>query len=428
MLNKTKITISAGAFALALLGACSDSNSTAGATIDPDTVATNSSNSTSTNSSNNISTIDIHFTTEPTSVQSAKNVKLSIFGDENGASGECFADGKTYAAKIQVRSGDKLEILTSLEIEEYPDKCDNLYKEFKYECDSKSGNFTEISKDSEDGSFNILCKYKGDDSETFKSVFDGFSEQVSEACSGLTEDAESSFGKFEIPSSASEGGDIVPAPEDSTNPIDIPPEDIDKYTQYPSDMGEGGVEVPSTGIFVGTLDQYTAQFTDDSTELSFDSHVLAYNGSISENCGVISRYDSEPNPIVKKIDEDEINNCFPETFEAAKTANYKFDEKCNYYVVTKSDGAQPSGHVITNISNDGIEITSVYSGGACMRSQMFIQVIFLIEDCDELVSETSATTIKTFSSSTWACEEGSYSPAKEAKAYGEWFTANIQIQ
>lgn len=413
MLNKTKITISAGAFALALLGACSDDKSVAGATVDPDVLAEKDGESA------------INFLSKPTSTIDLKNGSLSVYDSENGASGQCVADGKSYAARTQVRKRGGLEVLSSLEVENYGDGCDSLFRDFKNRCESKNGDFKAIAENCKIGKFSVWCAYNGEKSDSFNSVLDEFSNKVGETCASLTASAESSYGEYQTPSSASKGGDVVPASNSSTDPVDIPPEDIDKYTVYPGDMGEGGVDVPSTGKFVGTLDQYTAQFTDDPAELSFDSHVLAYNGQVPAKCRTLDSGidDSDVKSSIVKIGKEQIADCFPMTADAMELSDGV--ESCDYYIIASPDGSQPTGHAITKVSKDEIEITSIHTGGMCMLSQAYFDIIFLIEDCDNLISESTKTTSKKFTSETWACEEGSYSPAKEAKAYGEWFRADL---
>lgn len=409
MFNKTKITISVGAFALALLGACSDDKSVAGATVDPDVLAEK-----------------INFSLNPSSTIALKNGSITVYDEENGASGLCATEGMSYASKIQVREGENLDVVTSLEYKGESDVCEELYKEFKDECESKKGDFKEKENDCKRGDFYIWCQSTGNESDSVKSVLDGFIAKMSDDCAELTEGAESLYGEYTTPSSTSkDDGDVVPASNSSTDPVDIPPEDIDKYTQYPSDMGDSGVDVPSTGKFVGTLDQYTAQFTGDPAELSFDSHVLAYNGQVPTKCRALDSGidDLDVNSSIIKIGKEQIADCFPMTADAMELSDGV--EGCDYYIVASPDGSQPTGHAITKVSKDEIEITGIHAGGMCMLSQAFFDVIFLIEDCDNLISESTKTTSKNFTSETWACEEGSYSPAKSASAYGEWFRTDL---
>lgn len=428
MFSKNTITISAGAFALALLGACSNDKSVAGATVDPDTFAhTNSIEPDNPGSSNSESAAPIiNFSLKPSSTIALKNGSISVYDEEKGASGLCAIEGMSYASKIQVYKGIGLNVVTTLEFKGNSDVCNDLYEEFKNECESKKGNFVGADKDCERGDFYIWCQYSGGESDSVNTILNGFFAKMGDACSELTEGAEYVYGEYEMPSSASKGdADVTPTSSASDDPIDIPPEDIDKYTQYPSDMEDGEVDVPSTGKFVGTLDQYTAQFTDDPTELSFDSHVLAYNGQVPMKCRALDSGidDLDLNSSIKKIEKEQIADCFPMTAEAMELSGDT--KKCDYYVVASPDGSQPTGHAITKVSKDGVEIASIITGGMCMLSQAFFDVIFLIEDCDGIVSESSVLSRKTFTSSTWACEEGSYSPTKEAKAYGEWFRADL---
>ena len=415
MFNKNKITISISAFALAMLGACSDDKSVAGATVDPDVLAEKDGEQV------------INFLSKPSSTVNLENGSLDVYDSENGASGQCIADGKSYAAKIQVQKGEKLEVRTSLEVKNYGDDCESLFKDFKNGCDSRNGGFKEISKDCKTGKFSVWCAYNGENSDSFNSVFDEFLNKVGETCASLSANAESTYGEFQTPSSTSKGSDVAPVSSSANDPVDIPPEDIDKYTQYPSDMGEGGVDVPSTGITVKTLNNYTAQFTDNPAELSFDSHVLAYNGRVPSGCRALDNAidDLDLNSAVKKIDVEKIGECFPTTVETAKMADYKFDEKCRYYVVAIPDGSQPTGHAITKVEKDVIEITSIAAGGMCALTQVFFDVIFLVEDCEGLINESTSMTHNKFTSTIWACEEGSYSPTKEASAYGEWFRDDL---
>lgn len=415
MFNKNKITISISAFALAMLGACSDDKSVAGATVDPDVLAEKDGEQV------------INFLSKPSSTVNLENGSLDVYDSENGASGLCIADGKSYAAKIQVQKGEKLEVRTSLEVKNYGDDCESLFKDFKNGCDSRNGGFKEISKDCKTGKFSVWCAYNGEKSDSFNSVFDEFLNKVGETCASLSANAESTYGEYQTPSSTSKGSDVAPVSSSANDPIDIPPEDIDKYTQYPTDMGEGGVDVPSTGIVVKTLNNYTAQFTDNPAELSFDSHVLAYNGRVPSGCRALDNAidDLDLNSVVKKIDVEKIGECFPTTVETAKMADYKFDEKCSYYVVAIPDGSQPTGHAITKVEKDVIEITSIAAGGMCALTQEFFDVIFLVEDCEGLINESTSMTHNKFTSTIWACEEGSYSPTKEASAYGEWFRDDL---
>lgn len=420
MFNKNKIIISAGAFALALFGACSDERSTAGATVDPDVLAENDSISTSFIDS----LVSIEFKTKPTSY-SLVSGKIDVFEEENGAVGSCTGDNRIFTKMIRIYNDG---ISEKVSVENMGTSCDSAFAAFMESCESRKGEFTDLASKCTDGAFNAFCVIHDKAHENDKEAFDAFFDDVAETCEAITANAKTSTGRYETPTSSFSKGDIDAVPKSSSS------EERVIYPIYPSDSSDkkdddGEVDVPSTGILVTTLDNYTAQFTDDPAELSFDSHVLAYNGYAS--CSVINERESiikAPNelyPRLYSISTDEIEECFPETAEAAKAIEYKFKENCNYYVATSSDGSQPTGHTITKVAKDTIEFTSVHTGGMCMLSQQFFHVMYLIEDCDNLISESTKTTSKKFTSETWACEEGSYSPTKSAGAYGEWFRADL---
>ena len=61
-----------------------------------------------------------------------------------------------------------------------------------------------------------------------------------------------------------------------------------------------------------------------------------------------------------------------------------------------------------------------------MQTAAYFPIAFLVEDCDGLIDEKATISYKTFTSETWACEEGKYSPTKKASAYGEWYRADLR--
>jgi hypothetical protein len=174
-----------------------------------------------------------------------------------------------------------------------------------------------------------------------------------------------------------------------------------------------------------TLDKYTAQFTDDPGELSFDEHVLAYNGGLPSTAYLdedIEQNSTGINPFLKEINVSDIGNYFPMT--AAIVGNRTPKENCKTFLVLSHDGAQPTGHVLSKISKGSIEISSVKPGGPCMQTAMFFPIAFLVEDCDDLLDENTEFSYNRFTSKTWACETLG-SPTKKARAYGEWYRADL---
>ncbi|MCK9183718.1 MAG: hypothetical protein M0P13_12710, partial [Fibrobacteraceae bacterium] len=146
-----------------------------------------------------------------------------------------------------------------------------------------------------------------------------------------------------------------------------------------------------------------------------DSLVLAYNGN---GCKYIQSADS-----VLEITRDQIADCFPMTDSLMKRQPQA--KGCKYYLTGSDDGAQPTGHLLNKVSSEGIELTTVSTGGVCMRNQNFFTVAFLIEDCENLISEKTPVTENSYTSGTWKCEDGTYSPDLNVNAYGEWFNKKM---
>ena len=205
---------------------------------------------------------------------------------------------------------------------------------------------------------------------------------------------------------------------------------------------------------IASLENYVEQFTDDPNELSFDSHVLAYNGSYP---GIVVPQDSlDANPDIIAIDKSpikeigvsEVAKYFPNTAEVA--GNRLNQENCKLYIVESNDGAQPTGHVLTKVSQGQVELTEVVRGGTYPQTCMYFTVGFLVQDCEGLIDRNSQITYKGFSSRTWCgdvwktpdemsvgdslnlnrsrykpnpdCTENAHT---EVLAYGEWFRADL---
>jgi hypothetical protein len=244
----------------------------------------------------------------------------------------------------------------------------------------------------------------------FNELFKSFSKFSGEVCNAISKGASSTTGRFTTPSSSSHdesSSSIEPQDPDTLNVIAIPRDTT------PID----------TAAF--TLDKYTAQFTDDPSELSFDEHVLAYNGGLPSTAYLdedIEQNRSGINPFLKEINVSDIGNYFPMT--AAIVGNRTPKENCKTFLVLSHDGAQPTGHVLSKISKGSIEISSVNPGGPCMQTAMYFPIAFLVEDCDGLLDENTELSYNRFTSKTWACETLG-SPTKKARAYGEWYRADL---
>lgn len=408
MLNLKKNLYIAGAFALCALAACSSDNpSSAGSTTMPNATANK-----------------IEFKTAATSTITVDGGELQAFEAENGASVGCSANGITYSSEIQI-STNKL-VVTHLKLKNAGKLCSGIYTRFSASCGSipswwegcdENGNLELFCGDHRMETFTKCtannppsCTTKeGDTTVTFNAVVNDFTNTATDICNKLHDGAESYYGRYETPSSSSTSNESSSSiePPDTLNVIAIPRDTT------PID----------TAAF--TLDKYTAQFTDDPGELSFDEHVLAYNGGLPSTAYLdedIEQNRSDINPFLKEINVSDIGNYFPMT--AAIVGNRTPKENCKTFLVLSHDGAQPTGHVLSKISKGSIEISSVNPGGPCRQTAMYFPIAFLVEDCDGLLGENTELSYNRFTSKTWACETLG-SPTKKASAYGEWYRADL---
>ena len=402
MLNHKKDLYVASVFALCTLAACSSDNpSTAGSTTIPNATANK-----------------IEFKTTATSTITVDGGELKTFEAENGASVGCSANGITYSSEIQINS-NKL-VVTHLKLENAGKLCSGIFTRFKATCGTIPDWWEGCD---ENGNLELFCgdhrmetltkctmtdppkctTKEGDTTITFSMVVSDFSGSATDICNKISDGAESYYGRYETPSSSSTSNESSSSvePPDTLNVIAIPRDTT------PID----------TAAF--TLDNYTAQFTDEASELMFDSHVLAYNGSSAYS---LDFHDSAPT--IKEITTDKVAEYFPLT---AAVAGEKINpDNCKLYIVVVNDGGQPTGHVLGKASEGSVEVYGVHPGGRCMISQAMLTVSFLVQDCDGLIDENATISHKSFTSNTWACEEGKYSPTKKASAYGEWYRADLR--
>ena len=427
MNNVIKFTMVASV--LALMG-CTDNN-VSGAAIEDNAVAQNSSSSKANGSSNSMNgPSQIVFSTKATKVMNVDNVDISVYGEENGAEAACTADEKSYEAKLKVNDG---LVENSIEMKNFGSSCDSVLAEFVASCESmvfiyngnnktescdENGNVTAYCFDDRAVGMTICtnnvpgtCSTKpAEASVDFNELFKSFSKFSGNVCNAISKGASSTTGRFTTPSSTSRdmsSSSTEPPDPDTLNVIAIPRDTT------PID----------TAAF--TLDKYTVQFTDDPSELSFDEHVLAYNGGLPSTAYLdedIEQNSTGINPFLKEINVSDIGNYFPMT--AAIVGNRTPKENCKTFLVLSHDGAQPTGHVLSKISKGSIEISSVNPGGPCMQTAMYFPIAFLVEDCDGLLDENTEFSYNRFTSKTWACETLG-SPTKKAVTYGEWYRADL---
>lgn len=207
-------------------------------------------------------------------------------------------------------------------------------------------------------------------------------------------------------------------PSAAINPTDDPSSQI-KGNEPSNEPKNGPV---ATADSSHTLDQYTAQFTNDASELSFDSHVLAYNGNLPASAIIIQVSDTQaktqlPSWPIFEITTTEVAKYFPTT--AAIAGNDLNQSNCKLYTVMVNDGGQPTGHVLSKISNGTVEITSVIMGGEHAQTNNYFPVAFLVQDCEGLIDENSAITHKSYTSRIWCTNKKAKTLSELKEEFGE---------
>ena len=414
MLNFKKNLYIASALALCALSACSsDDSSIAGSTTIPNATANNDSNSIVTNDQ----FTKIVFMTEATSVDSLQGGELKVFEEESGAMAACSADDKAYSSEIQIDNNNM--VVTHLKLKNAGNLCEGILIRFSEACGKQAAPW---AKCDENGSVETFCgdyrmtsitkctannppsctTTEADTTITFGTLVSDFYAGVSDICNKISEGAESTSGRFEIPSSSSgkQDSEIEPSPSE---------EPITSSNSNPID----------TVSF--TLENYTAQFTESASELSFDSLVLAYNGSLRNVIMDDSNRIVWGANFVKEISTEEVSTYFPLT---ATVAGERINpDNCKLFVVTTTDYGGPTGHVLTALDEEGIKFSSVHATGLqCIQTNAITTVAFLVRDCSGVVDVNAEFTSSSYASTLWNCESGQFT---ESEAYGEWYRADL---
>lgn len=378
------------ASALVLLACTDDNSSVGGTTVDPNAVTAE--------------VLDgwYNFGTglPKDSVSKVTGGTLAIFSA--GARVECSADNATLKRTIQFisYSDSSTYVVYTLQASGLGSACDSTFNAFKAECDAQDGQF--FGNACQNDSFEAACRDTASEGAFALSALQEFENDAADACSELSKNADSTSGQIESPSSSSMSSEFS-----SSSSAD----DTCTVNCTSSSSKDTLVEIDESA----TLSNYTAQFKDVPEKYLSDSLVLAYNGN---GCKYIQSSDS-----VLEITRDEIADCFPMTDSLMKKQPQA--KGCKYYLIGSDDGAQPTGHILNKVSSEGIELATVSTGGTCMKNQNFFTVAFLIEDCENLISEKTPVTESTYTSGTWKCEDETYSPDLNVKAYGEWFNEKL---
>ena len=332
-----------------------------------------------------------------------------------GSRAECTADSATFAMTIQIEDGASISTQQATGL---GNSCDSIYTAFKTNCTgSPNSEFLAHSDDCKDGAFKAACVINEIEDSSLNSLISDFSTVAAKRCSDLSKGAQTSTGRYETPSSTSKKDEGFSSSSSVIEEEPITP-------QQPSDTV---VTIDSSK----TLENYVLQYASSAEQLSFDNHVIAYNGSpkwacieFAEQATGVSTTDLIKNSPITQIDTSDIPTCFPMT--AKLMSEHPTEKECRYFMTLSNDGTQPTGHVLSNITNNGLTFTSVEPGGMCIRTDMFQSVFFLIEDCDNEINPTDSQTIhKTLNSEIWKCEDGESSPSPIVYSYGEWFSERL---
>ncbi len=340
-------------------------------------------------------------------------------GNKTGSRAECTADSATFAMTIQIEDGASISTQQATGL---GNSCDSIYTAFKTSCtDAPNSEFfvhnARISNGCKDGAFKAACVINGIEDSSAKALISEFSAAAATRCSDMSKGAQISTGRYEMPSSSSKKDEGF-----SSSSSVIAEEPI---TQQQS--SDTIVTIDSSK----TLENYVLQYVSSAEQLSFDNHVIAYNGSpkwacveFAEQATGVSTTDLIKNSPITQIDTSDIPTCFPMT--AKLMSEHPTEKECRYFMTLSNDGTQPTGHVLSNITNNELTFTNVEPGGMCVRTDMFQSVYFLIEDCDNEINPTDPqTTHKSLNSEIWKCEDGQASPSPIVYSYMEWFSGKL---
>ncbi len=342
--------------------------------------------------------------------------RLAVLDDGSGARAECTADSASIAMTIQI-SGSVA--VTTLKAEGLEQSCDSAFAEFKTNCDNKSNSeFFTLSEGCKEGAFDAACRVKAIESDSANILITYFSAIATNRCFEMSRNAQNSTGRGVTPSSSS------------------------KVSESSSSSTAGGREPLSTISssdtavtikYEQTLENYVLQYASSVDQLSFDEHVIAYNGLPGMNCidfvELILKVNTMElkSPLVK-IEENDIPQCFPMTAKIMKNRLKEKNESCQYFITFVDGGGLLTGSVLSHVADGELEFTKVKPSGECVSTDDYFSVFFLIEDCkNEIMSTEPQVTHKTYESEFWKCEDGNYSPSPKANPYGEWFRGSLLL-
>lgn len=447
MLNKKLIT--AGSIALVALAACSsDEPSTAGATVDPNTIADNdsivfeggmpvipeltdlcfakqgSSNTTPLCGADEDFTFYSKITafeTEPASLSSdVDSLDIKVYDKEHGAAATCSAGDQSFDAKFKMASSYGY-ILKTLTMHNVGAACDSILQEFQGACNTNPKIIVQ-------GGYRGFCTSKGD-LYAFCADFSHVTMECSEAEADGTKKCHvkrdsstaldtNRFIQDFVKKSESVCTDIT------AGKLDI--SDFDPIEDYWTpghnpidhiDASEKGEPIDTASF---TLEKHAEQFADISAELSFDSSIVAYR--ILPTSDVVIDTTTTSGLTIKEASPAEVAKYFPMT--SAITGNRFNPEHCDIYTIAMS-GYLSIASFLTNIEYGQAKFAFIFANGKCKTGDDVAQV-FLVKDCTEeldLEPQFDADFIET---SPWTCEENGLPPGRENDLYGEWYRADLR--
>lgn len=337
---------------------------------------------------------------------------VSTYKAENGASGGCSSDNQIFEGATKIMGDTIATVFRGKNLE---DNLEPFIETVQGGCIAAGGTILVDTLIVEGTGFEYACLVTTSFTEINGKSLKYLGDVLSQSCY----DMNASYGHYETLSSSSESDG-----ENSFEDIGAP-----EICENCGTTNNQKISIDSSR----TLENYVLQYVPNAEQLSFDNRVVAYNGTASMACMdyAYAKTGVSPTDMVRKsplfqINQDDVSVCFPMTSKIMKEHPAKNKESCRYFMTMVDDGGQPMGHVLTSISEETLEFTSVIPGGECVRYNTIFPVYFLIEDCDGSIGSTEPESIrKPLSSEIWKCEDGSYSPSTNAISYGEWFKSSL---
>ena len=376
-----------GTLSLLALTACTDNN-TAGNAIEPNAIAE--------------ATIDFQkiytFSTEATASSLIQDiVSVDTYEEENAASASCEAAEQKLTGVTRIQDGLITRAYSGRNLRVDVDNMVYMLKKTcAYTFDAANASIDSLITTA-DG-FDFACVTTTDIMNIDEALFT-FNDVMAVQCKVL---------KNKVKQDSQDSANAVNTPA----AILLPREDPDTIS----------IDTSSR-----TLSAYAAQLARPE-DLSFDSHVVAYNGSIplleeSTEQETISFANGQ----IRLISRDNIAKFYPLTDSIIDFS--KRNISCKYYEVGASDYTQPTAHILTKVTRDTIETISIYRGYnndktllPCMVTNSISFVTFLIEDCEGIINENTVVSRRYAESGRWICGT---SNEYKVRAYGEWYNDSL---